>query len=278
MTSSAVCKIISAEGPLSVMTSTAAQRLLGCEMHRHERRGHLPPTRGTGMQSMARRTVHAIGRDMPGVAKALAISDRSSRGSHQPAELVTHVARDHRVRRPGRVTLETCSVCCRAGRYGSRSSVARRFVTSRTVNPGMTSVVKFHPERSEAGELLHRSRRSICVTDRTDRTRAVRELKRMAAGTREVTRLAGKLDPRRIVVPPMTKQTRQPGVHCVRVSKMRIVFFLRLGGGRLGIGRAIVLTGRTLYKSICEQKDAAQQHGRLEPPRTRYLAPVLAWM
>jgi len=91
-----VAKIIGAKGPFSAMTSAATPRTLGSKMHSDERGRHLFAVARARMNRVAGGAVHIIGRQMLGVAKALAISGRPFRGPGEAARLMTSAARRHR--------------------------------------------------------------------------------------------------------------------------------------------------------------------------------------
>ena len=202
MTTLAVGKVVAAERPLVVMTGGAARRIARRKMHRGQRRRDLFSASRTGSDRVTARAVHRL--QMFRMRERGRISLRPFRGAAQPSGLMTGSARSHRITRTSRVTLKTAGVRACSRRNRKSDAAAGCFVTGRAVRPQMFGVVKPRVKTPQRRKTFDARR---CMTDRADRMRVIGKLLRMAARARRMT---GKSRSRRIVVAPVTDETRQP--------------------------------------------------------------------
>lgn len=130
-------------------------------------------------------------------------------------------ARSHLIARVSRVTLKTARVRVCARRNRKTDAAAIRFMTGRAIGAQVFGMIETRAETFQSGKTLDARRR---MTDRAERMRIVGKLLRVTTRTRL---MSGKSRSRRIIIAPVTDETRQPRVHRIGMLKSRKIFVLR---------------------------------------------------
>jgi len=229
VTAFAVSEIVRTEGARPVVTCSAARPMLRSKMHRRQRRSHLPAACGPGLDRVTARAVHS-GTRVTRVAEIHLKRTCGFRRSGKSSCLMADIARRHRVRGRGCVTLEARRVSTLTGRDRESHALTCRFVAGRAIDARVPRVVKAHGEIRDRRKAFHCSRFGIRMTDRADRCAAAgRKLLLVTADAGRVPCLAGEADPRRVIVTAMAKQARHSDVRSPIVREPRKIQFLRFG-------------------------------------------------
>lgn len=121
---------------------------------------------------------------------------------------------------------EAGCMCITARRYRESNASIGRFMAGRTIYVSVPRVVEPSAKGAKPRETLHRTTARICMTDRTDRARIIRELQRVTPDARRMTVAAGKAYAGRVRIASMTKQARHAGVICVAMREARVILVL----------------------------------------------------